>query len=225
MNNKRYNEAIEAVNYLQKAMTEEGIEIDFCQTQVSSILENPIITAIAIKKMKTFVNALEKIMNISNAYLEAKINEATEVVSEEVVDLDKLLEEQNQNQPDDSENEIVAEIYSEDNEEHNSALEDFLSAYNYEDEEEIKEEEPTVEEGSFDEELYNKYINDDSLRFSKDDIDNIKALINSEISDEALKNPEKFLVSKPPQEKKIKDTLGIMDYAKRLEKQLNKMYL
>ena len=88
MNNKRYNEAIEAVNYLQKAMTEEGIEIDFCQTQVSSILENPIITAIAIKKMKTFVNALEKIMNISNAYLEAKINEATEVVSEDVVDLE-----------------------------------------------------------------------------------------------------------------------------------------
>lgn len=121
---------------------------------------------------------------------------------EEVVDLDKLLEEQNQNQPDDSENEIVAEIYSEDNEEHNSALEDFLSAYNFEDEEEIKEEEPTVEEGSFDEELYNKYINDDSLRFSKDDIDNIEALINSEISDETLKNPEKFLVSKPPQEKK-----------------------
>ena len=84
MNNKRYNEAIDAVNYVQKAMSEEGLKLEFCGVQSSKILEDPVITANAIRQMRKFTNAIEKILNISNAYLEAKMNEATEVASEEV---------------------------------------------------------------------------------------------------------------------------------------------
>lgn len=87
MTTKRYNEAIDAINYVQKTMLEEGIKIEFCETQSNKILEDPILTALALKKLKLFENALEKILNISNAYLEAKTNEANEI-SEEEVDFD-----------------------------------------------------------------------------------------------------------------------------------------
>ena len=154
---------------------------------------------------KTYKKPVSMPVQQQNSQPEEIVEEKRQEV-EDAVDLDKLLQEQNQAQTDDTENEVVAEIYSEDNAEHNSALEDFLSEYNFEDDtnEAAAEEEENLpaEENTFNEELYDKYINDDNLKFSQDDIDNIEALIQSEISDETLKNPEKYLVSKPPQENK-----------------------
>lgn len=155
---------------------------------------------------KTYKKPVSMPVQQQNSQPEEIVEEKHQEV-EDAVDLDKLLQEQNQAQTDDTENEVVAEIYSEDNAEHNSALEDFLSEYNFEDDTneaaaEEKEENLPAEENTFNEELYDKYINDDNLKFSQDDVDNIEALIQSEISDETLKNPEKYLVSKPPQENK-----------------------
>ena len=71
------------------------------------------------------------------------------------------------------------------------ALEEFLSAYNFDDE--ASEEEDEKE--SFNEELYDKCINDKNLEFSKDDVERIETLINSEISDDAMRNASEFLES------------------------------
>ena len=44
------------------------------------------------------------------------------------------------------------------------------------------------EQKAFDEELYEKFINNENLKFSKDDVEKIEKLLNSEISDETIKN-------------------------------------
>lgn len=100
-----------------------------------------------------------------------------------VVDLDELLQEQNK---------VVEQAAEPENEEEeNTALEEFLSAYNFDDE--ASEEEDEKE--SFNEELYDKCINDKNLEFSKDDVERIETLINSEISDDAMRNASEFLES------------------------------
>lgn len=100
-----------------------------------------------------------------------------------VVDLDELLQEKNK---------VVEQAAEpEDEEEENTALEEFLSAYNFDDE--ASEEEDEKE--SFNEELYDKCINDKNLEFSKDDVERIETLINSEISDDAMRNASEFLES------------------------------
>lgn len=101
--------------------------------------------------------------------------------------------------------------------EENLALEEFLSAYSFEEEEqeekeeneeEIKEEEDEEEE-RFNEELYNKCINNPNIRFTKEDIDRIRKLINSEISDDAMKNVSKF--TKPVDKDKKKSPLELLE--------------
>lgn len=100
-----------------------------------------------------------------------------------VVDLDELLQEKNK---------VIEQAAEPENEEEeNTALEEFLSAYNFDDE--ASEEEDEKE--SFNEELYDKCINDKNLEFSKDDVERIETLINSEISDDAMRNASEFLES------------------------------
>lgn len=97
--------------------------------------------------------------------------------------MDELLQEKNK---------VVEQAAEpEDEEEENTALEEFLSAYNFDDE--ASEEEDEKE--SFNEELYDKCINDKNLEFSKDDVERIETLINSEISDDAMRNASEFLES------------------------------
>lgn len=95
---------------------------------------------------------------------------------ENVVDLDELLNEQKAPKPE-------APV--------NEALEDFLSSFNLEDE--AQEEE--TEKQEINEELYDKYINDKNMEFSKDDVEKIETLMSSEISDDAMRNASEFMES------------------------------
>ena len=91
------------------------------------------------------------------------------------------------------------ELYNIKNNEYtNDALDDFLSDFSFEEEEEISHE----EELSIDDSLYEKYIENGIMKFSKEDIERINELINIEINDETLKNISDYAVSNPI--KKIK---------------------
>lgn len=113
-----------------------------------------------------------------------------------VVDLDELFQEHK------SKNTQVTE--PEVNEE-NDALEDFLSGFSFDDSEiEISEEENSV---GYDEEYYEKTINDSSLIFSKDEVNCINQLLNTEINDETLRNIEQYAISNPIQIKPSKEKI------------------
>ena len=107
------------------------------------------------------------------------------------VDLDELFQQSTQQ---------ASENNTEAADDENSALDEFLNAY-FSDEEDMPAEQ-IVEEDSFNKELYEKYINDENLRFSKDDIECINKLLNNEISDDTMRNISKFVVSTPVEEKK-----------------------
>lgn len=101
-----------------------------------------------------------------------------------IVDLDELFQEKNREQN--------GEITEDDE---SDALEDFLKSFSF------QEEEPPEDEEIYDEQLYEKYINDGNLRFSNDDIERINKLLNSEISDDTMKNLQNFVVSNPIEKK------------------------
>ena len=104
-----------------------------------------------------------------------------------VVDLDKLFLEKTQNDS----------TGMEENEDENQALEDFLNGFSFDDSaEEVAPEQPEETE-LFDEELYDKTLNDTSLVFTKDDLDKINKLLNTEINDSTLKHISEFAVSNP----------------------------
>lgn len=79
----------------------------------------------------------------------------------------------------------------------NEALEDFLSSFNFEEEDDdaaaAKDNEP--EQKEINNELYEKYINNNDMEFSKDDVEKIETLMNSEISDDTMRNVSEFLDS------------------------------
>lgn len=151
-----------------------------------------------IKKIKGTINSLDKKFPKTNT---APVNKPfapvepppipTVTVEEElnIIDMDELFQETKQSQ----------EISSEDEE--NSALEDFLSAYTFDDEFFENQENSEVviqeEESLFDEELYEKFINNDSLKFSQSDIEKINALLATEITDDTIRNINKYAVSNP----------------------------
>ena len=109
-----------------------------------------------------------------------------------VVDLDELFQEKIKQDTAGPE----TEAQEEGEEEENSALEDFLSAFSFTDDEAVEE-----EEALYNEELFNKFINDENLKFSQSDIEKIDALLNSEISDDTLKNISQFAVTNPIEKK------------------------
>ena len=161
------------------------------------------------KDIKSVINKLDKTYPPAN-----KIATPTEVVttnkqievveSENIVDLDEILNTQN-NENNISENGIVQidtqNTTNETDETENLALEEFLKAYTFEDEEKEEEKEQIL----FNEELYSKYINDNSINFSKEDITKIEKLLNTEINDDTIKNIDQFLVTNP-QERKVSRT-------------------
>ncbi len=102
-----------------------------------------------------------------------------------VVDLDELFQEKTKTTP--TEPQAIEE-------EDNSALEDFLNGFSFLDKTEDTQKE---ENKAFDEELYNKFINDENLKFSKSDIEKIEKLLNTEISDDTMKNISQFAVTNP----------------------------
>ncbi len=124
----------------------------------------------------------------------------TEEAEKTVVDLDELFQEKTKQeniQTESGEAAAFESVASEDEEE-NSALEEFLSSFSFTDE---QSEEEAAEEPLYNEELFNKFINDDNLRFTKADIEKINELLNSEISDDTMKNLEQFIVTNQVEKK------------------------
>ena len=99
---------------------------------------------------------------------------SNETVEEDnIVDLDELFQQQKKEQ----------EIINKDNtEEENEALDAFLSSFSFdEDSQKDNFDEQKINEG-----LYNKYINDETLKFTHDDVNKINALMKNEISESAV---------------------------------------
>lgn len=106
-----------------------------------------------------------------------------------IVDLDEIFQEAKQ-APAPAAEEAQDEDF-------NADLEDFLAGFSFD-----EEDEEEVEEGpGYDEELYEKYISNGELKFSKDDVDKINMLLNSEINDDTLKNITDY-ITVPVVEKK-----------------------
>lgn len=101
-----------------------------------------------------------------------------------VVDLDELFQEKTK----------TAEPQEKETEEDNNALEDFLNGFSFMDEAEDVQKD---EDKAFNEELYNKFISDENLKFSKSDIEKIEKLLSIEISDDTMKNISQFAVTNP----------------------------
>lgn len=108
-----------------------------------------------------------------------------------IVDLDELFQEKSKTGTESTPN----------FEEENSALDDFLNGFSF-----LDEPADEAQEETFNEELYEKYINDDNLKFSQDDIARMEKLLNIEISDDTLKHISEFAVTVPIAEKRPSHT-------------------
>ncbi len=110
-----------------------------------------------------------------------------------VVDLDELFQEKKRAQETSSETISAESNFEETDEAENQALDDFLNGFSFEDDkEEVVEEEPL-----YNEELYEKVVADDGLKFTKDDAEMINKLLRMEINDETMRNIKEYAVSNP----------------------------
>ena len=147
-----------------------------------------------LNKIKNTINTLDsKYTNSSRKHKiseytvsSAPVKKAKPAEELDIVDLDALFKEQNTN--------LNTTISIEDEE--NDALEDFLSGFSF-NEFELNTEDNMEESSSFDEELYEKTIQNNNLSFSKNDIDCLNQLLNTEINDETLKNINQYAISNP----------------------------
>lgn len=158
------------------------------------------------KQIKSAIHKLDKMysqptkMPVNDIMVEPTIPIVQKTVNEvepqvdNIVDLDELFQEKT------NPSEVKVDTLETADEE-NSALEDFLSGFSFDESNFLENEE---EQKAFDEELYEKFINDENLKFSKFDIEKIEKLLNSEISDETMKNIESFAVTNPIEKKPSK---------------------
>lgn len=112
-----------------------------------------------------------------------------------VVDLDKLFEEQKAKP-------------QEEQDEENAALEEFLSGFSFDEEFYVTEQQE--DSVGYDEEFYKKVINNENIAFSKDDMSCIKKLLASEILDDTMRNIDNYAVTNPikaPSKQKILEDL------------------
>lgn len=150
-------------------------------------------------KIKSTIKKLDE-KYTKNTYQKPKTEETSPVIinteSEwkkedtiNIVDLDELFQKQtnlNTSKETSSESEID--------------LDDFLSGLSVSNSEEKIEEkirEENEKANKLNEELYEKILNNNKLNFSKDDIECINKLTNTEISDETINNIEKYAISNP----------------------------
>ena len=155
------------------------------------------------KQIKSAIRKLDKMysqptkMPVNDIMVEPTIPIVQTTVNEvepqvdNIVDLDELFQEKT------NPSEVKVDTL-ETSDEENSALEDFLSGFSFDESNFLENEE---EQKAFDEELYEKFINDENLKFSKSDIEKIEKLLNSEISDDTMRNLEKFVVTNPIEKK------------------------
>lgn len=151
------------------------------------------------KEIGSVINRLDKkyVSNVSLKYNEDKpkdVVKPVEVVdNENIVDLDEILS--STKQPSSNQEGVDLSIDDSQDEEENLALEEFLSAYVFDNQQE--DDEIIEDEHKINEELYNKYINDENLLFTKDDIVKINELLKIEINDETVNNIDKYVVTNP----------------------------
>lgn len=174
--------AVKAQNKLQE-ITGEKLDIDTSDEEIEKSKSQK------ESKRKQIKNAINK---LDSAYAKTAVPQPTQPVktakpAEElnVVDLDELFKEQQEKSTD----EIITDIDDE-----NAALDEFLSGFSFEELEEEPQEEETA---GYDEEYYEKIINENNIKFSNEDIACIEQLLNSEINDSTLQNIEKYAVSNP----------------------------
>lgn len=174
--------AVRASNKLQE-VTGEKIDIDTTEEKEEKPKKET--------KRKQIKNAIKQ---LDSAYSKTAVPQAqaspvkTTKPAEElnVVDLDELFKEQQEKTKEDE--------YTEDSEE-NDALAEFLSGFSFdEDETEPQEEEVTA---GYDEEYYNKLINENQISFTQDDIECMKQLLNAEINDDTMSNITDYAVTNP----------------------------
>lgn len=152
------------------------------------------------KKVRDTINALDK-MYEKPVKMPVKIVTQTAKTEEDssFVDLDELFQE-TKSTPDGKTEDSLTDDYDE------SALDDFLSGFDFEEEEEV-----VVEEQAFDEEFLNNLLSEDNIKFTKNDIEKIQNLLNSEISEDTMKNISNFVVTNPiplkPSKNKILENL------------------
>lgn len=162
------------------------------------------------KQIKTAIHKLDKMysqptkMPVNDILTESDIpvmqtvSESQEPQMDNILDLDELFQEKTSPATESNVD------FSEESSDENSALEDFLSGFSFDDSHFLENEE---EQKGFDEKLYEKFINDNNLKFSKSDIEKIDKLLNSEISDETMKNIENFVVTNPIEKEHTKREL------------------
>ncbi len=148
------------------------------------------------KKIKETIKNLDKmyskpyISSMSKATMPAQrhqINEPETQISEDtILDLDELFQEKINAQPEET---AATEIQEEDY----GDLEEFLKGFSIQQ----AEEEAAIEKEKENEQLFEKYIHDNKLNFTKDDIERINELLKTEISDETIKSISAAAVTNP----------------------------
>ena len=164
-----------------------------------------------IKRLKSKINSLDATYSKTptnpyrNEYTQTTPTTPIKTVkpAEElnVVDLDELFQEHKSKQ------QAPADTKEQ---EENEALEDFLSGFSFDDTFGETIEEP--EDSGYDEEFYNEVIKNKNLKFSKEDLECIAQLLETEINDDTLRNIDKYAVSSPikkviPKEKIMEDLI------------------
>lgn len=109
-----------------------------------------------------------------------------------VVDLDALFQEHQEKAKEDT-----AADAEQIEEEENDALDEFLSGFSFDEQEEEQQPLEEKETTAFNEEVYNKIIEANNISFTTDDIDCMKQLLSTEINDEAIKNINDYAPSSP----------------------------
>ena len=107
-----------------------------------------------------------------------------------IVDLDALFKEKTAKPTEDTESETTE----------TDALDDFLSGFTFEDTE--KQSEKVDSEVSYDEKAYDELLKKNEISFNEDDIECVNELLQSEISDDVIKNIEDYAVSNPVEQAK-----------------------
>lgn len=147
------------------------------------------------KKDKKSKKIKETIKKLDSAYTKTAVLQKQIITKEIKVIQNKPEEELNIVDLDELFKETVKtnEVKKQTEEEENLALEEFLSGFSF-DENIVPEMENTA---GYDEDFYKEILTNRKMAFTKDDIECINKLLNSEIEDSTLQNIEKYLVSNP----------------------------
>lgn len=147
------------------------------------------------KNIKSTINTLDKmyskpfaapkIAEIPSENAVAIDNQKTETAESNIVDLDELFQAQNK------------QTSEQNDSEESDLLTEFLNDFSSEEEEKQREKELEEEHERENEQIFKDILNNNNIKFSAQDIARINNLMNSEISDETIKNISKLASTNP----------------------------